>query len=324
MSRLPAVTTVAAASHLPLSDERQIGIRLEHAAPDDFHFTANSLVSPGYFRAMGIPLLRGREFTARDTSSSVPAAVVSEAFVRQYLPGVEPLGQRFQWGDRALFTIVGVAQDVHIAALDADPPPMVYDSMFQVQSGASGRMALVFRTSGNTQVPLDEVKRVVSSIDPDLPIYGVTSLSILVSDSLAQRKFTLLVLAGFAFIAALLAVIGLFGVLSYIVEQRRKEIGVRMALGATRNSIVTLVLRRGLALGVTRMRSGSRFIDIRFIVAQSQSLSRGPLRSADACGSHLHVDGDSYAFRPNSRAPRRIHRSNASPAHRIGEMRCTN
>jgi len=256
LSHLPGVTTVAAASHLPLSDERQIGIRLEHAAQDDFHFTANSLVSPGYFRAMGIPLLRGRDFTAQDTSNSENAAIVSEAFVRQYLGGADPLGQRFYWGYRTLFTIVGVAQDVHIAALDADPPPMVYDSMFQVQSGASGRMALVFRTNGNVQVPLDDVKRVVSSLDPDLPIYGATSLSTLVSESLAQRKFTILVLSGFAFIAAMLAVIGLFGVLSYIVEQRRREIGVRMALGATRSSIVALVMRRGLVLGAAGCGAG--------------------------------------------------------------------
>ena len=78
---------------------------------------------------------------------------MSQAFVRAYLPGIDPMGQRFYWGDRALFTIVGVVQDVHIAALDADPPPMVYNSMFQVQSGASGRMALVLRTRGNGRYP---------------------------------------------------------------------------------------------------------------------------------------------------------------------------
>jgi predicted permease len=249
LSQLPGVEAVAAASHLPLSDDRQIGIRLQNAAPDDFHFAANSLISPGYFNAMGIKLLRGRELSYDDNGNTLPVAVVSQAFARQYLPGIEPLGQRFYWGDRGLFTIVGVAQDVHIAALDADPPPMVYQSMFQVHSGAIGRMALVFRTA-NRPLSIDEVKRVVSSLDTDLPLYDITSLSTLVHESLAQRRFTLLLLIGFASSAALLAVIGLFGVLSYVVETRRKEIGVRMALGATRKTVLALVLRRGLALGV--------------------------------------------------------------------------
>ena len=249
LSHLPGVTMAAAASHLPLSDDRQIGVRLEHAPADDFHFTANSLVSPGYFNAMGITLQRGRDFNLQDTPASPPAAIVSQAFARQYLRGVDPLGQRFYWGDRALFTIVGVVGDVHIAALDADPPPMVYNSMFQVQSGASGRMALVLRSTANQKVPIEAVKQVVSSLDAGLPLYNATSLSELIAASLAQRKFTLVLLGGFAVSAAMLAVIGLFGVLSYIVEQRRTEIGVRMALGATRATILKFVLRRGFTLG---------------------------------------------------------------------------
>jgi predicted permease len=248
LSHLPGVTAVGAASHLPLSDERQIGVRLEHAAPDDFHFTANSLVSPGYFRAMGIPLLRGRDFNAQDLPNSILVAIVSQAFVRQYFSGVDPLGQRFYWGDRGLFSIVGVVQDVHIAILDADPPPMVYQPMLQVQSGASGLMALVIRTGASSQVDVEVVKHIVSSLDPGLPLYGVSSLASMVQASLAQRWFTILLLGAFAFCSALLAVIGLFGVLSYIVEQRRKEIGVRMALGADRNTILLLILRRGLVL----------------------------------------------------------------------------
>ena len=151
-------------------------------------------------------------------------------------------------GDRGLFTIVGIAQDVHIAALDADPPPMVYQPMFQVQSGASGRMALVLRANPSRQLGFDEVKNVVSSLDPDLPLYDVSSLATLVDASLAQRRFTILLLGAFAFCSALLAVIGLFGVLTYIVEQRRREIAVRMALGADRAAILLLILRRGLVL----------------------------------------------------------------------------
>jgi predicted permease len=248
LAHLPGVTRAAAASHLPLSDDRQIGIRMEHAAPDDFHLAENSLVSPGYFQAMGIPLVRGRDFTAQDRSNTVPVAIVSQAFARQYLPGVDPLGKRFYWGDRELFTIAGVVGDVHIAALDADPPPVVYNSMFQVESGAVGRMALVLRIGGDRALPLDEIKTVISSLDPDLPLYNVTSLSTLIAESLAQRRFTILLLGAFALSAALLAMIGLFGVLSYLVEQSRQEIGVRMALGADRRTILAMILRKGLVL----------------------------------------------------------------------------
>jgi putative ABC transport system permease protein len=138
--------------------------------------------------------------------------------------------------------------DVHIAALDADPPPVVYNSMFQVESGAVGRMALVLRIGGDRALPLDEIKTVISSLDPDLPLYNVTSLSTLIAESLAQRRFTILLLGAFALSAALLAMIGLFGVLSYLVEQSRQEIGVRMALGADRRTILAMILRKGLLL----------------------------------------------------------------------------
>jgi predicted permease len=246
LSHLPGLAAVAAASHLPLGDERQIGVRMEHAAPDDFHWAANSLVTPGYFRAMGIALLRGRDFSDSDRPDSPPVAIVSEAFVRAYLPGENALGKRFHWGDRALFTIIGVAADVHVTSLDADAPPMVYNSMFQVESGATGSMALVLRGSSGVAPQMGEIRSIVWSLDRDLPLYRETSLETLVAESLAQRRFTVLLLAGFAVSALLLAAIGIFGVLSYRVEQRRREIGLRMALGADRRRILVMIVCRGL------------------------------------------------------------------------------
>ena len=250
LSHLPGVTTVAAASHLPLSDARQIGFRLEHAAADDYHFAENSLVGPGYFRAMGIPLLRGRDFTEQDRSDATNVAIVSETLAKQYFPGEDPIGQRFQWGDRALFTIVGVAGDVHIAALDADPPPMIYDSMFQVESGASERTAFVLRVDRVEQSLFQEVQRQVWSVDKNLPVYNATTLSSLIAESLAQRRFTVLLLGSFAVIALALAAIGLFGVISCLVAERTREFGVRMALGAERSSIYWQVLRRAALIGM--------------------------------------------------------------------------
>ncbi len=250
LERLPGATSVAAASHLPLSDDRQIGFHLEHAAPDDFHFAENSLVTPGYFRAMGIALREGRTFTDQDTPQSPMVAIISEAMAREYFHGQDPVGQRFSWGDRGLFTIIGVAQDVHISALDADPPPMIYQSMFQMQTWTAGHTALLLRTSRPGQDLLPEIQQQVWSIDKELPLYKSTTLATLVSDSLAQRRFTVLLLGTFAAVALLLAAIGLFGVISYLVSQHQREMALRMALGANRSDILRMILIRGLALGI--------------------------------------------------------------------------
>jgi predicted permease len=264
LRRLPGVKFVAAASHLPLSDTRQIGFRLEHAAADDFHWAENSLVSPGYFKAMGVSLIRGTDFNEEDRAKPPKInpdrncvadrceAVVSETFAKKYFAGQDPIGQRFEWGgDGDLFTIIGIAADVHISALDADPPPMIYMSMFQVESGGAGRTAFVLRSDQPGQVLFQEVQQQVWGIDRDLPIYNTTSMASLVSESVAQRRFTVLLLSTFSALALLLAAIGLFGVVSCLVAVRTHEFGVRIALGAERKDIYSQVLRRAAALSAT-------------------------------------------------------------------------
>lgn len=271
LSQMPGVTAVAAASHLPLSDEREIGFRLEHAAPNDFHWAQNSLVSPGYFHAMGISLIQGRDFKYEDNRQTPPVAIINETFARQYFPKGDAIGQRFNWGGRALFTIIGIAADVHISALDADPVPMIYDSMFQVESGASSRTAFILRVpqlSHNAQQEIvSAVRQQVWSVDKDLPVYNATTLQALVSESLAQRRFTTLLMAAFAATALLLAAIGLFGVISYLVSERNRELAVRMALGADRRRILWMVLRRaakmalaGCGIGLALFAMGSRLL----------------------------------------------------------------
>ncbi len=196
LQALPGVTTVAAASHLPLSDERGIGFRLEHAASDDFHFAQNSLVTPRYFRAMGIGLREGRAFSEQDNPNSPLVAVISETMEREYFRG-DAVGQRFYWGDRGLFTVIGIAEDVHVFALDAEPPPMIYQSMFQMQTWTAGHTAFVLRTSRPEEGLFGEVQQQVWSVDKELPLYKSTTLATLVSDSLAQRRFTMMTLLVF-------------------------------------------------------------------------------------------------------------------------------
>jgi predicted permease len=250
LSRLPGITAVAEASHLPLSDSREIGFRLEHAAHDDYYSAENSLVSPGYFRAMGIALVAGRDFTLDDRRESPPVAIINQALSHEYFPGQNPIGQRFQWGDRAMFTIIGVAADVHVSSLDTDPPPMIYNDMFQIQSGASVRTAFILRGSTAGPELLSAIRQQVWSLDSKLPLYEAATLQSLISESLAQRSFTLVLLGAFAVTALLLASVGIFGVISYLVAQRSSEFGVRIALGASRSQITNLVLSRGAIIAI--------------------------------------------------------------------------
>ncbi|MFT4114775.1 ADOP family duplicated permease [Silvibacterium sp.] len=249
LSHVPGVVSASVASNLPLSDRRQIGIHVLGAPPDELQWAENAVVTPGYFRTMGISLLRGRNFTEHDESPSTPVAIVSETFARQLFPGRAPIGRRFEWWGPAPFTIIGIVADVHVTALDADPPPMAYMSLRQEPHGAGGRAVFLLQAADGRAPDLAAIRQAVWSVDRELPLYSVTTLSALVEESLAQRRFTLQVLTAFAISATSLAAIGLFGVLSYLVEQRSREFGVRMALGADRGRILTLIARRGLLLG---------------------------------------------------------------------------
>ena len=251
-AHLPGVQMVAVGSHLPLSDSRGIGFRLEHAAPDDFHWAENSLVSPGYFRAMGISIVRGRDFTDQDRPDAPLVAVVNETMARQYFPGQDPIGQRFHWGG-SLYSIVGIAGDVHISALDADPPAMIYHSMFQMQTPTGDRTALILRTDHAAQDKdlYARIQQQIWSLDRDLPVYSFAPLETLISDSVAQRRFTTVLTVSFGVIALALALIGLFGVMSYLVAQQQRELAIRMALGANETGLWWMVMKRGAALAIS-------------------------------------------------------------------------
>jgi len=245
---------VALTTHIPLADERQIGFILEGEDERSVHWADNALVSGDYFVAMGIQLLSGRTFGPEDTPEAPVSAIVNESLARRFFPEGDAVGKRLVWGGRKL-TIVGIAGDVHASGLDAAVGPMVYTPVYQIESGATRFAVFVVRTRTADPAALAaSVRAALWAVDRDVPVFDVRALSEIVSRSLATRRFAVTLLASFAGVALFLAVVGLYGVLSYAVTQRTSELGVRFALGATPARVIQMVLGDGLRLvaaGVT-------------------------------------------------------------------------
>ena len=211
------------------------------------------LISPDYFKVMRAPLVRGRFFSESDEDGKLPVAIIDEATARRYWPAGDALGRRVKVGqDPAWKTIVGIIQNIKHDGLDRDGLPHIYTPVFQRFDSARGLpfrdFAIVLRTSlpASSLEPL--IRHQVASIDPALPVYGVSSMEQVLDSSLASRRFSAELVGSFAALAILLASIGIYGLLSYMVGQRSREIGVRMALGATPANVVRLFLQKGVIL----------------------------------------------------------------------------
>ncbi|HEX6202261.1 MAG TPA: ABC transporter permease, partial [Thermoanaerobaculia bacterium] len=220
------------------------------------------IVGPGYFDALGIPLLRGRAFTAADRADAPPVTIVGETLARRHFPDGDAVGRWLQTGEpdpeSTRLTIVGVVPDVKYQGLDAPAAPTIY---VPIQQHAWWRaMYLVVRTSGRPEEAAPEVRAAVRALDPDVPIEEVQTLDGLVRESTGSARFRALLLAAFAGLALALAAAGVYGLVSYEVHRRRREHGVRLALGAQRRQLVGLVVGQGLrlsALGVAVGLAGS-------------------------------------------------------------------
>ncbi len=256
MRALPGVRSAGAVNALPLSGgDFLITFDVEGrpaARPGEETAMQVRVATPDYFRAMGIPLLRGRGFMAHDRTGAPPVVLLSETAVQRWFPGEDPIGKRIKvgWTRYEVSTggeVIGIVGDVKLMGLDQGSEPEIYLAHAQAPVGS---VAVVVRSARDPLSLAAAVRREVAALDPSLPVAKVRTIAQLVSGSVSQPRFTMLLLALFAGAALVLAAVGIFGVMANGVARRTREIGIRMALGADRGAVLRGILAEALGLSL--------------------------------------------------------------------------
>jgi putative ABC transport system permease protein len=258
MNAIPGVELAAVTSALPTTNSNPNavgGLAIEGFATEDrpvessLDLRAERIrISPDYFKVLQATLLRGRSFTEGDEDGKQLVAIIDESTAHKYWPNQDPLGRRVRFArdsTKPWTIVVGIVKDIKSDGLDIDGVPHIYVSTYQDNSK---RLSVVLRTSLPSPLLEPQIRHEIQSIDPGLPVFSVSSMDDVLDRSLASRRFSSDLVGGFAGLAVLLASIGIYGLLAYIVGQRSREIGIRMALGARRDDILRMFLRKGVAL----------------------------------------------------------------------------
>ncbi|HWF85248.1 MAG TPA: FtsX-like permease family protein, partial [Vicinamibacterales bacterium] len=259
----PGIDNAAAVFGLPFAGDFSASTSFTRPGEADSADTPSAgmrIVTPGYFATMRIPLKRGRLFDAHDDEAGSEVVLINERAAQRFWAGQNPIGQQIHIGVRLARgvrsgqkTIVGVVGDVKYGALDADTPVEVYLPNAQRQVDA---VTIALRTAGDPLSLAPMLRSEVAGLDREMPVADVQSMTALIGSSVAERRFTMLLLVSFAIVAVALAAIGIYGVLAYVVSQRTQEIGVRLAVGAPPGSVVALFVREGAVLVLAGVASG--------------------------------------------------------------------